>query len=87
MICEESEHDWKIAWENAYYSISEVTCSKCGLVFWFNTPRGNGHNGLMISENSPGYRARNWRKSLRRSREHPEWIKRNQNESRIPVVI
>ena len=85
MICEESEHDWKIAWENRFYSISEVTCLKCGLVFRFSIPRGNGHNGHMILENSPGYRARNWQKLLRR--EHPERIKSNQNESRIPVVV
>ena len=68
MICEEREHDWKIAWENAYYSISEVTCRKCGLVFWFNTPRGNGHNGHSLEEEfeTPGYRARHIRTLLER---------------------
>jgi len=81
MICEESEHNWRIAWENSFYSIAEVTCEKCGLVFQFSIPRGNGHNGHFKEKESetPGYRAREWQKSLQRLREHPERIKSNQN--------
>lgn len=66
MICEEDEHDWKIAWENPYYSIAEVTCEKCGLVFQLNIPHGNGHNGHdddITLDNIPGYRAEQLRKA------------------------
>lgn len=89
MICNGDDlHDWTIARRNLIYCLTEIVCANCGLVYELQSPNGNGYSRPLKEElETPGYRARNWRKSLQRSREHPEWVKRNQNESRIPVVI
>ena len=60
MICS-SRHKWTIARENRWYCMTEIVCEKCGLVFVVNLSH-NGHNGHLRTAETPGYRARDWRK-------------------------
>lgn len=87
MICNGDDlHDWTIARRNLIYCLTEIVCANCGLVY-NSLLVYNEHNGHFKEKESetPGYRAREWRKLLRR--EHPKRIKSNQNELKIPVVI
>ena len=60
MLCR-GAHAWKIALENPYYTMTEIVCEKCGLVFVVNL----SHNGHMLpSSEVPGYRAEQLRKTL-----------------------